>query len=612
MTTTSSNSTRQVPLQPADSFDLIRLIAHSQSDCRKAVAELVQNALDAAARHVIVKRHRSRGALALSVWDDGSGVFPELSRPEALEYVATHIGHSFKRNLSAVERQQQMMLGKYGIGILGFWCIGQELEMRTQVEGSEVWSLRLVRDQPVAEVRRVGRHRELLDEPTWTEVVIRGVHASGLRQLAGRRMGEYLGTELRGQLLARDLRLQVVDAVTRETAYRDFLVVPRRYTGMPLNSISSIAVPPYADARLELYLADGSETTVGRVALTCGGTVVCESLAADDTSGLDAQLWSGGLLEGVVEFPDLVVVPGTRRGFVAGPEATALFHSLAQSEPAVRDAVEQSLAQRDAAEQEALTREIRRAFRPVAANLPQYGRFTLGSHSAVASGEASASPLPPSGASTSQHALPASDSEIVDPGEAPPIARDLFPPGAPSRVMVTPRKVRMLPGATCALRASVVDAFGRELDGDYDCAWQLQRGNGQLVSRNLRAQFTAGSELEAVAVTVTLEVDGQQYSSEAEIEVSARLQRAALEQAIPEPERVHDAAGRWRSRVIEGRWQFNAAHPNYLAVASSPRQRLRYLVHLFAKEIVLRSYGDPKDAALLERMVEMLTHIDVK
>jgi hypothetical protein len=44
-------------------------------------------------------------------------------------------------------------------------------------------------------------------------------------------------------------------------------------------------------------------------------------------------------------------------------------------------------------------------------------------------------------------------------------------------------------------------------------------------------------------------------------------------------------------------------------VADDPRRRFRYLVHLFAKEIVLWNYGEAKDERLLERMVEVLTHI---
>jgi hypothetical protein len=44
-------------------------------------------------------------------------------------------------------------------------------------------------------------------------------------------------------------------------------------------------------------------------------------------------------------------------------------------------------------------------------------------------------------------------------------------------------------------------------------------------------------------------------------------------------------------------------------VQGEARRRLRYLVHLFAKEIVVRNFGSPSDAALLERMVEVLTHV---
>jgi len=42
---------RTLVLRPADPFDLIRWLARSQSDPRKAVAELVQNSIDAHAKH---------------------------------------------------------------------------------------------------------------------------------------------------------------------------------------------------------------------------------------------------------------------------------------------------------------------------------------------------------------------------------------------------------------------------------------------------------------------------------------------------------------------------------------------------------------------------------
>src|SRR4029079_5582471 len=89
-------SGRKVRIRPANPFDLIRLIAHSQSDARKALAELVQNSLDADAPQVVVSRQRRRGEIIISVSDNGRGIFPDLPRPEALERIAKNIGHSFK------------------------------------------------------------------------------------------------------------------------------------------------------------------------------------------------------------------------------------------------------------------------------------------------------------------------------------------------------------------------------------------------------------------------------------------------------------------------------------------------------------------------------------
>jgi hypothetical protein len=92
-------------LKPADPFELIRWLARSQNDPRKALAELVQDSLDAGAGRVQIIRARERGVTTLHVIDDGSGVLPEMTREEGLGYIATHIGHSRKRNLTITERR---------------------------------------------------------------------------------------------------------------------------------------------------------------------------------------------------------------------------------------------------------------------------------------------------------------------------------------------------------------------------------------------------------------------------------------------------------------------------------------------------------------------------
>ena len=81
-------------LKPADPFELIRWLARSQPDPRKALAELVQNSIDARARDIRITRLRERGATTLRILDNGEGVIPEMPRAEALRYIATHVGHS--------------------------------------------------------------------------------------------------------------------------------------------------------------------------------------------------------------------------------------------------------------------------------------------------------------------------------------------------------------------------------------------------------------------------------------------------------------------------------------------------------------------------------------
>lgn len=123
-------------LQPADPFDLIRWLARTQSDPRKAVAELVQSSIDAGARTITVERRRVRGRPALIVRDDGQGVLPDRGREEALRHIGTHIGHSHKLGLSPSERHERVVAGQYGVGLLGFWAVGRQRRTRSLVRVS--------------------------------------------------------------------------------------------------------------------------------------------------------------------------------------------------------------------------------------------------------------------------------------------------------------------------------------------------------------------------------------------------------------------------------------------------------------------------------------------
>ena len=211
-----------------DPFELIRWLAMSQPDPRKALAELVQNSLDAGARQIRVIRARVNRSPSIRIVDDGEGVIPELERAEALRYIATHIGHSRKRDLSPQQRMDLMTQGQYGIGLLGFWSIGEQLHIRSAVPGQKPMSLILRRDSPEFEIDLAGGRLPL--EERWTEVFISDVHRDAVSNLGGRRIAEYLAAELRGQLLSRDVELVIEDRMARGRSQNSFRSVRRDFS----------------------------------------------------------------------------------------------------------------------------------------------------------------------------------------------------------------------------------------------------------------------------------------------------------------------------------------------------------------------------------------------
>ncbi|MCP3920145.1 MAG: hypothetical protein GY711_31855 [bacterium] len=616
MTPARSDSARLVRLRPQDPFDLIRLLARSQSDPRKAVAELVQNSLDAGARRIEIVWFNEKGRRALRIWDDGSGVFPELEREDALRQIARTIGHSHKRDLSPAERREHLVLGQYGIGLIGFWSVGEVLEMKSRVDGGGARVLRLREDKAQGEV--FASRARLLDEPpTFTEITIRAVHEGAVNKVRPPRLQAYLAGELRGQLLQHGAQVRIRDRVARGRARKEFVVEPRPYLGRPLDAWRELDIPGFESARVELYLVAPDEDRRGVVSLACGGTTVLDDITEIDGKDAPRQPWSGGRLEGVIDFPELHVAPASRRGFAHDEPVAAFLAALEVLERELHALLEEEAQRRATQRQEHVAREIRRAFRSVATDLPDYDFFgvsgaTDGPGRDASAGSGSAEEGAPIAAAHDDADLDA-DPEPQDSAAVRPRDADLlFPPGALARLELSPRAVRAAPLATRSLRARTLDADGRPCAGDVQLTWRLE-GAGELLEEGARARYhapdTGGGELAPTRILVRAEQGDVRLEASASVTL-VRPDPTARLQGIPEPHPVSDPAQPWRSRVQDGRWEYNEAHRDYLAVADVEARRLRYLIHLFAKEVVLRNFGRPGDAENLERMVEVLTRLD--
>lgn len=603
-------SSGSLKLQPADPFDLIRWLARSQSDPRKAVAELVQNSLDAGARTVTVSRVRVKGAPCLVVRDDGEGVLPALGREEALRYLATHVGHSHKLGLDPRERMKRVVAGKYGVGLLGFWAIGRTMELRSRVRGSPMLALELTEDSPRADIYELPLPTDSPD--TLTEVVVRGVHESAQRVLGGRRLCEYLAAELRGQLLSREVSLTVHDGIARGLAQKLFEVQPRRYGGERIELPAEVEVAGHPPLRVELYLARGAERPAIQVA--CAGTLVADDVAELGALGLATEPWVGSELTGIIDFAGFNVPPGTRRGVMPDRAAAAFVVAMEALAPRVVAELGRLDKQRHAETTREVVRELRRALRGLGSRLPQYelprvqgseepGRGDTHGRGTESGVRASESPGAASG--------DAAKSDVEPEPSAPQQA--LFPPGPLAAVRIVPPEVRVAPGAERHVRALAVDADGRAL-AEVVLQWSIDnaglalalRGDGARPAVYASPGTTVGSEF---VLRVTATQGALAASTAARVLVADLLAADTAALGIPEPALVSDPNGAWRSRMVGERWEVNDAHEDYLALRKDARARLRYLLTLLAREIALRVRGFDH-APALESLVEILAHAE--
>ncbi len=588
-----------VVLRPADPFELIRWLARSQSDPRKAVAELVQNSLDAGARKIQLVRRRLKGVPTLLITDDGEGVIPEMPRDEALHHLATHIGHSRKLGLTPQERAARVVAGQYGVGLLGFWSIGAKLELRSRVGGGPLMALELAEDNPRGTI--VTLPIPIHAPETYTELVVGEVHTTAQRALSGRRLADYLSAELRGQLLSREVVVSIHDGFSRGLQQKDFAVAPRRFLGERLELPSEVAAAGWSPMRLELYLTQGAERP--QIQVACAGTRIVDDLAELGALGLNEAPWVGQSLSGLIDFPDLKVPPGTRRGIVPDEAAQAFADAMAQLAPRVATELARLTHEKLRATERDVLKDLRKALRGFDRRLPNYEL------------------LPTDSPGTADHVqdassgLPTLDGEPppdlgADEGNAPQRSLSL---GVLSAVRLSPDGVEVAPGNQRRVLATALDAHGERMGGEVTYIWTLQGEDLALVGGGSRPAIRADPHAAIGAqgrLMVNASMDAITVSAEVGIRVIEPEEPAGSLLGIPEPLFLDASGELWRSRMSGTCWEINGAHEDYLALRGDARARLRYLLALLAKELVQKSYAQPGSETLLDHMVEILAHVE--
>src|SRR5258706_472858 len=591
-------------LRIGDDWNAIRIIALSQSNPLKAIAEFVETSIDAHAKTITITRGKEHGAHYLSIKDDGDGVPRDADGLPDFKYVATHICDSIKRRLKA-DGGGAGLQGEFGIGLLSFWTVGDNLTMTSTSTDQKPYQMTMSKGDSRYEVSP----RRVLFAEKGTELKI-SPWLEGIRTLSGEKIQWYLASELRDRIRDSKARVTVIDKLAR----KQYEVEPRQFEGRLLHQLPQIRTA-FGDAYAELYLAEPNETA--RVALTRAGTRVIEDIAS--LPGLEHSPWISRYVQGLIDVAFLNLTPGTRSGIIQDERYAALIEALKPLEGHVKGLIEeQQRAEEEQASQQSL-KAIQKAFHEAMLALPreEYDWFDVQGRARQDSGapNAAAGGLP-AGTDWSEE-LPG----VAEPGPSESPQRQFFDYAGPLfGVVVSPAASTTPLNETRKFRALPRDRSRRRVVDDLQFAWELTEGEGSLQGvTDQEVEYRAPAVPGLARLKVTVSQREVSAMAEALITVTDSLETAMTPavvntRGLPGYAFERAAGELWRCRFDAERniIVVNSGHRDFVFATRNRALQLRYLVRLYVKGLVLKNFaGWPADQ-LLERMIELSLYAEEK
>lgn len=581
-------------LRIGDNWNAIRIIALSQSNPLKAVAEFVENSIDARAKRVTLVRGRERGVHFLRIKDDGDGIRRnEAGRPD-FEYVATHICDSIKRRLK--DEGATGLQGEFGIGLLSFWTVGEEMVL-TSAGADGTYQMHMKKGDPSYRITR----KHVLVPETGTELLIKNI-LPGIKQFSGEKIQWYLASELRDRIRTSRVDIHVIDRTTRS----EFKVEPRQFEGRLLHEIRRLC---QGELYLELYLSRPAATN--GVGLYRQGTRVLESLAS--VGEFSRPPWTSGYLQGFIDAPYLNLTPGTRSGVIQDEAYQRFTEEIKPIETELLRVInEQRRAEEEQTSREVL-RSVQRALKEALLALPaeEYDWFDLhqpGNARPKSQTQAQAAPL--SGEELSIEPLDDATSQL---NESPPQKVFFEFPGPLFSVRVSPASSVLPVDGSRTLRALARDRSNRLVERDLVFRWELFEGEGQLQNPDGEiVTFHAPAEPGLARIRLTARQGEIECSAEALITVTETLvpqtqTKEGTKQGIPSYTFQKAPGELWRSRYQSDQnlVVINNGHRDFVFASRNKLLKVRYICRLFAKELVAKNFSGLPPGELLERLIEL-------
>jgi hypothetical protein len=591
-------------LKIGDDWNAIRIIALSQSNPLKAIAEFVENSIDANAKTITITRGREHGAHYLAIKDDGNGVPRDADGLPDFKYVATHICDSIKRRLKA-DGNGTGLQGEFGIGLLSFWTVGDTLTMTSTGADQRTYQMTMRKGDPRYDV---SPRRGLFAEKG-TELRISPL-LEGIRTLSGEKIQWYLASELRDRIRDAHVRVTVIDKLAR----KQYEVEPRQFEGRLLHQLPLIRAP-YGDAYAELYLAEPADSS--RVALTRSGTRVIEDLAS--LPGLDHAPWSSRYVQGLIDAPFLNLTPGTRNGIIQDERYAALVAALEPMETRVKGLIEeQQRAEEEQASQQSL-RTIQRAFHEALLALPreEYDWFDVQGRARREGGPSKPNGNGTMGASQVEAAVPG----LVEPAPAAAPQRQFFDYAGPLySVVISPAASTTPLNDMRSFRALPRDRSRRRVHEDLRFNWEILEGDGSLQGvGDQEVEYRAPAIPGLARLRVTVIQREIACSAEALVTITNSLEVAMISavvttRGLPGYTFERAAGELWRCRfdTEHNIIVVNSGHRDFVFATRNRALQLRYLVRLYVKELVLKNFAGLPADQLLERMIELSLYAEEK
>lgn len=600
-TTHSPKKNNTGKLKIGDNWNAITIIALSQNSPLKAIAEFVENSIDARAKNITIVRGKERGELYLKVIDDGEGIPLSDEGLPNFKYVATHICDSIKKKLR--QKGVQGIQGEYGIGLLSFWTVGEGLILSSAGADGRTYHMEMKKGEPGY---TIAPRRTLFSHPG-TELVVHPL-LPGIKQLNGERIQHYLASELRDRIRKSGVKIKIKDRYSR----KEFEVKPQQFSGRLLHEFDVVETKN-GEIYLELYLNNyAPENTIS---LFRSGTRVLPSITILDF--FNKEPWNTGYLQGMIDAPFLQLTPGTRDGIVQDERFQLFCNSVQPLEEELKSIIELEKRAEDEEASRNILKSVQRALKEAFLALPkgEYDWFDI--H--MGSGKAWEGKKPESLFFDEKKTVEAQrigEQEISE--ETGPVA--FYEHAGPLyKAIISPASCFVRVNASRNFRCIPRDRNRRIVEANIEIQWKIKEGGGSLnCTEGEYVTFSAPEEPGITILQATVTQGDIVCTAESILTITESFMDRigqngrGVTRGIPGYTFVRATGELWRSKYDEKNNLIiiNNGHKDYIYASQKKSRKLKYICRLFAKELVLNNFMGFDADSLLERMIELTLYTE--